>query len=301
VRSQFILSEIGIGLRRNLLLTIAVIVVTAMSLLAVGASLLFGKQVGLMKGYWYDKVEVTVYLCIDNDPSTNCPRPATNVDRDAISAALSANPAVQKVYYESQAEAFAEFKILFKDSPEIVKNVKPESLPDSYRVKLKNPDNVAVIASDMQGRPGVSEVQDVKKSLAPIFTLLNGLRRSTEVLAGIALVAASLLVFVTITVAAFSRRRETGIMRLVGASNLYIRAPFLLEGAIAGIVGAGIACVALGAAKVLLVDGVLKSTIKFTPFVAWGDFYGVFWKLAVIGALMSTLSSFLAIQRHLRV
>jgi cell division transport system permease protein len=306
VRAQFITSEIGIGLRRNLTMTISVVLVTALSLLAVGTALLFGKQVGLMKGYWYDKVEVSVYLCTDIDARVgsagNCHGAAATQDQHTeIDRILNANPVVQKVVYESQAEAYEHFKQDFKNVPELVKNASPTALPDSFRVKLKDPKQTDIIASLMADQPGVLEVQDVRKTLQPIFKFLNGMRLGALALAGLALVAALLLTFQTIRVAAFSRRRETGIMRLVGASSLYIQLPFLLEGAIAGLFGAALACGGLVVGKIFLVDHVLRPSISFTTFVGWHEVYGTFWKLILLALVMATGSAFLAIQRHLRV
>ncbi|MCU1602541.1 MAG: cell division transport system permease protein [Frankiales bacterium] len=302
MRAQFVTSEILIGLRRNLTMTIAVIITTSVSLALVGGALLMNKQVGLMKSTWYDKIEVSVFLCNKIVDTPNChSSDVTQAQRDQINADLTSNPQVQKVYYESKAEAYKNFEVQFRNSPEIVKNTSPDALPESFRVKLKDPSKYDVVASAVAGEPGVDQVTDIRKTLAPFFKFLNGMRDAIIVVAGVALIACALLIFNTIRVAAFSRRRETGIMRLVGASNLYIRLPFLLEGALAGAFGAGIAFGFLAVAKMTFIDRVLHPAITFTPFVGWHEVASTIPWLFGIGVIISVLSSFLAIQRHLRV
>jgi cell division transport system permease protein len=302
VRAQFVLSEIGIGLRRNLTMTIAVVVTMTVSLTLVGSGLLVRKQVDLMKGYWYDKVEVTVYLCGSTSSSANCAgKDVTQEQRDQISKDLATTPQVQKVYYESKAEAYVRFKEQFKDSPDLVANVSADALPESFRVKLKDPSQFEVVASAFQDRPGVDSVQDLKKLLEPLFKLLRVFQLIALGVAGFSLLAAVLLVSNAVRVAAFSRRREIGIMRLVGASNLYIQLPFLLEGVIAGFVGALLASGLLGVGKYFLVDHVLRSTIKFTNFIGWGAVFSVVPQLILIGVVLSGVASFITLRRHLRV
>jgi cell division transport system permease protein len=302
VRAQFILSEIGIGLRRNLTMTIAVVVTVAISLALFGSGLLIRKQVETMKDFWYDKVEVSVYLCGESSQSLNCNgSPVTEDQRSELLADLRATPQVQEVFYESQEEAFQRFQEQFEDSPDLVENVTADALPESFRVKLKDPTQFEVVASAFRDRPGVEEVQDQKALLQDFFDLLNKLQLVALIIAAIQVVAAVLLISNTIRVAAFSRRRETGIMRLVGASNLYIQLPFLLEGVLAGIVGAAFATGALVLLKVLLIDGQLKPTFEFTAFVGWEDVLAIVPWLFLTGVLLAGLSSFVTLRRHLRV
>jgi cell division transport system permease protein len=302
VRSQFVLSEIWIGLRRNLTMTVAVVVTMTVSLTLVGAGLLVRKQVDVMKGYWYDKVEVTVYLCGTTSTSANCAgKEVTQDQRDQISKDLASTPQVEKVYYESQAQAYQRFKEQFKDSPDLVANVSPDALPESFRVKLRDPSQFEVVASAFQDRPGVDTVQDLKKLLEPLFKVLGVFQLIALAVAAFSLVAAVLLVSNAVRVAAFSRRRETGIMRLVGASNLYIQLPFLLEGVIAGLIGGAFASGLVAVGKYFLVDRVLRSTIKFTNFIGWDAVLLVVPQLLVVGVVLSGLASFFTLRRYLRV
>jgi cell division transport system permease protein len=302
VRAQFVLSEIWIGLRRNLMMTMALVVVMTISLFFLGGSLLVGKQVGQMKGYWYDKVEVTVYLCGTTSSSGNCAgKEITQDQRSQIGKDLAATAQVEKVYYESKQQAYERFKEQFKDSPDLIANVTPDALPESYRVKLHDPKQFDVVASAFQDRPGVDTVQDLKKLLEPVFNVLDGASLGALILALVMLVAAILLITLMIQVSTFNRRREIGIMRLVGASNLYIQLPFLLEGAIVGLVGGVFASGFLAVAKWFIVDARLRESIKFTTFIGWGDVVSTFPVLIITGLLIALVSSYLSLLRYLRV
>jgi cell division transport system permease protein len=302
VRASFVLSEIGIGLRRNLTMTVAVVVTVAISLALFGAGLLIREQVSTMKDYWYDKVEVSVYLCGEGSNSANCNgTPVTDDQRAQLQTDLQATPLVEKVYYESKQDAYARFKEQFKDSPDLVSNVTPDALPESFRVKLKDPTQFEVVASAFRDRPGVDEVQDQKALLENFFKLLNTLQLFALIIAAVQIFAAVLLISNTIRVAAFSRRRETGIMRLVGASNLYIQLPFLLEGVLAGLVGAAFASGAIVALKAILIDRLLKPNFPITAYVGWDAVIAVLPLLFLTGMALSGLASFFTLRRHLRV
>ena len=302
MRASFVLSEIGIGLRRNLTMTIAGVVTVAISLAIFGAGLLAQRQVSAMKDFWYDKVEVSMYLCGDGSKGANCNGTAVTAEqRQQLLTDVSNNPLVAKVYYESQQQAYENFKNQFKDSKDLVQNVTPDALPESLRVKLKDPTKYEELATAFQDSPGVEEIQDQKALLDPFFKVLKRLQLVAWVVAGIQILAAILLIANTIRVAAFSRRRETGIMRLVGASNLYIQLPFLLEGVLVGLVGAGFAAIGLAALKAVLVDRLLKPMLKFTAFVGWKDVIAVTPWLFVVGVALTGISSFFTLRRHLRV
>ena len=304
MRASFVLSEMGIGLRRNLTMTIAGVVTVAISLAIFGAGLLAQRQVDAMKDFWYDKVEVSMYLCGEGSKGPNCNGSAvTQEQRDQLIAEVTANPLVARngVFYESQAQAYANFKKQFEDSDDLIANVTPDALPESLRVKLKDPERYEDFASAFQDSPGVEQVQDLKALLDPLFRVLNRLTWVARFVAGIQILAAILLIGNTIRVAAFSRRRETGIMRLVGASNLYIQLPFLLEGVLVGIVGAIFAAAGLAALKAVLVDELLKPMLKFTSFVGWGDVIAIIPWLFVLGVALTGISSFFTLRRHLRV
>lgn len=291
MRAQFVFSEIRIGLRRNLTMSIAVVITVAISLALLGTAWLIRQQVNEMKSYWFDKIQVSVFLT-DN---------VTDAQRKATNAVLAGLPDVQHVYYESKQQAYQHFKHDFRDSPDLVKNTSPDALPESFRVKLKDPRNYDIVASAMQGQPGVLQVTDDSAVLKKFFRLLHGLQVAAYVAAGVLLVATMLLIYNAIRVAAFSRRRETGIMRLVGASNFYIQLPFILEGAVAGFVGGVFATGGLIALKAFLIDKSLRPAFRFTSFIGWDTVWQTVPVLVLVGVLLSSSASFVTLRRHLRV
>ncbi len=293
MRASFVLSEIGIGLRRNLTMTIAVIVTVAISLALFGSGLLLREQVATMKNFWYDKVEVSIFLS----------REVTGPQREQLDTELRQMPQVADVFYESRDQAYQRFSKQFEDDPELVRSVTPDLLAESFRVKLKNPErDYAVVASAFTGKPGVEEVLDERRTLDSFFTVLNGLQIAALVVALVQVVAAAFLISNTIRVAAYSRRRETGIMRLVGASNLYIQLPFLLEGALAGLIGASVAVGAMIGLQHFIIDERLRPAFgRFVPFVGWDETLQVVPLLVVVGVALSALASFVTLRKYLRV
>jgi cell division transport system permease protein len=170
VKLRFILSETFQGLRRNLTMTFAVIITVAVSLTLFGAGLLVRAQVDSMKDYWYDRVEVSIFLCGASSSVPACSLGAVTPEvRAQIEQELNAlRPLVQEIYYESKEEAYQRFLEQFKDSP-VTQNVTPDALPESFRVKLSDPTKYEVIAAAFEGRPGVEQVQDQRQLLGPVL------------------------------------------------------------------------------------------------------------------------------------
>ncbi|MFI7246131.1 MULTISPECIES: permease-like cell division protein FtsX [Streptomyces] len=304
MRAQFVLSEIGVGLRRNLTMTFAVIVSVALSLALAGGSLLAQEQVSTMKGYWFDKVQVSIYLCNKNDASSddpNCAKGAvTRQQKSEIKADLKKLDVVEKVYHESADQAYKLYKKQFKDSP-LAASLTPDQMQESYRVKLKDPTKYQVLQTAFSGRQGVQEVQDQRKTLEPLFNLLNGMNIAALCVMSLMLVVALLLIVNTVRVSAFSRRRETGIMRLVGASSFYIQMPFILEAAIAGLIGAGFACVLLVLGKYLLINNWLQQRITLIEFIGWDAVVAVMPLILAVGLLMPAVAAFFTLRKYLKV
>lgn len=302
MRAAFVASEVGAGLRRNLTMTLAVIITVAVSLALFGVSLLVRAQVSTMQDFWYDKVEVSIFLCSRGSDTPSCAGGAvTDAQRDQIRSDLeSLRPLVEEIYYESKAEAFERFKEQFANSP-IVDNVTENALPESFRVKLADPTQYDVVASAFAGRPGIEQVNDQRAILDRFFRLLNGLQAIALIIAGVMLIVTVLLIVNTMRVAAFSRRRETGIMRLVGASNFYIQLPFLLEAVFSATVGALLAIGGLVATKAIVIDQVLAPSFQFTAFVGWDAVLAIAPIMLLTGIILAGLSAFLTLRKYLRV
>lgn len=301
-RLSYITMEAVRGFRRNLLLAVSMIVIVSISLTLLGIALLAGKQAQLYQGYWYGKIQVSVFLTQNVTPA----------ERASIHQQLAAMPQVQTIYYESQQEAYQHFKEQFANSPDMLRNVTPSALPQSYRVKLYNPTEYQVVhdqlcTSPAGGgadicEPGVDQVVDQQTLVNRLFSLLDLFRNSFYVLAAVLGLAAIVLIAVTVRVAAFARRRETSIMKLVGASNTYIRLPFLAEGVFAGLVGALVSLVLLRLG--LYYVGKVRDQVAFLqtqPLVGMHEFWSSWMILLVLGVVVAGGASFLALRKYVRV
>jgi cell division transport system permease protein len=300
MRARFLLGEVGIGLKRNFTMTFAVIVTVAISLSLLGIGLLSNSQVNAMKDYWYDKIEVSVFLCGSLSESPSCSAGIiSSAQRLQIQNELQKMSVVDNVYYESQSQAYARFQERFKDSA-IAQNVTADQLPESFRVKLKDPQQFPVIVSAFSGRPGVDLVQDQRTILEKFFRLLAVLRNGALLVGLASVLTAALLISNTLRIAAFNRRRETGVMKLVGASSWSIQLPFLLEGVISAIIGWGLATGLLALLK-SVVDSKVAPLLTFTKFFGWGEVWVASGWLLLTGLGVSVLASLVTLRRYLKV
>jgi cell division transport system permease protein len=260
-----------------------------------------------MKGYWYDKAQVAVYLCgeADVDVTANCASGAVSQEQiDAVSAALAAPPLdkyVSKAQFENQDEAYARFKEQFAGDDSL-DYVTPDMLNQAYWISLSDSDQAQVIVDSLADMPGVQKVVDQRVFLAPIFTILGVASFTAIAIAALMLVAAALLIATTIRLSAFSRRREISIMRLVGASNRFIQTPFILEGVFAALIGSVLAGVAILAIVKFFVGDYLTGLLtSVSSFVDINDGLLVVPLLIGIGIVLAALSANVAISRYLRV
>ena len=296
------LTEALSGLRRNFSMALAVIVTMWVSLSLFGVGLLAAQQVDLIKGRWYDKIEITVFLCTKDSSGANCEagQNATDAQRQAIEAALQANPEVQTVYYQSKAEAFEEFSEAYADSP-ILASMTADNMQDNFRIKLTNPEEYQGVRSAVAGMPGVQAVQDLRQYLEPLFDWLNLARWLTVGASALLLLAAALQIGNTIRMAAFSRRREIGIMRLVGASNVYIMAPFLIESLVAALVGALLACGTLATLEQFVIIEKARPAIQTVQWVGWDHVGLAMLGLVTVAVVLSIIPTLIATRRYLKV
>jgi cell division transport system permease protein len=299
MRFSFVSKEVGNGLRRNFTMTVALIVSVAVSLSLVGAALLMSAQVDRMKGYWYDKIEVSIFLCGNTSVAFTCTGAVTAEQRANIETILGTLDSVQDIFYESSADAYAQFKEQFAGSA-ILANISPNALPESFRVKLDNPENFEKVASALQSVQGVESIQDQRQLLDRFFQILKGLQSFALAIALAMLFVTVLLVMNTVRVAAFARRRETSIMRSVGASNMSIRLPFILEAAVAAIIGSTLATAGILASKYWLIDARLAPNLTFIPFVTWNEVLAIIPMLYLVGVGTTVLAASVTLRRYLK-
>ncbi len=294
-RWSYILNEAAIGLRRNLSMTIAVVLSVTVSLSLLGASILLRQQVDAATDDWTGKIEVSIYLC----DGLSCP-PITDGQQQALRDELQANPLVEQVFFESKEQAYDAFQRQFANEPTFLDSVDETTLPASFRVKLTDPERFDAIKTEYEFTPGVESIVDQKELLDEFLAFSSIIRWSAGIIAAISMIAAAVLVGNTVRMAAFARRDQTQIMKLVGASSWYVRLPFVLEGVLAGLLGAAIAWGLL----VFGVDwmfGNLRDSLSFVPFLTTTQIMGVWPWLAIPAVAMTAGASIVALWGFLDV
>jgi cell division transport system permease protein len=291
MRLNYVMSEVMVGLWRNVTMTIAMMITLAVSLTMLGASALMFLQVDQMKDFYYAKVEVAIFL----DPKI------TEAQRTQLNSELTADPLVSTVEFETKTQAFEKFKTIYADTPDLLDAVNADDLPESFRVKLKNPEQYQTIFDNYKDKEGVEDIVDQRRLLGKIFGILGSIQSLSLIAAVIMAVAALLLVGNTIQVAAYSKRREVAVMKLVGASNWFIQAPFVLEAVVAGLVGALLGFAALVLAKWLLIDGSLSSLKELLTPVPWKNVWLMLPLMAGVGAVVSAMTAWVTLRFYLRI
>lgn len=304
MRLRYVFGEVFTGLKRNLSVVVSVVLVTFVSLTFVGAAILMQLQVDQMKTYWYDRAQVAIYLCTDFDQSQTCSGTAADAEQKAaVENALTSEtlaPYVDEFFFVDHERAYAEFTEQFADNP-VVQITRPEQLNETYWVKLADETNSAIIVETFSGVPGVQSVSDQRSLLDQIFSLLRVASYTAIGIAGLMLIAAMLLISTTIRLSAYSRRREIGIMRLVGASNRFIQTPFVIEGVIASLIGSVLAGAASLAIVRFFVQDYLAVTAPFTSYITVEEALLVPPILLVVGVVLAAIAAKIAISRYLRV
>ncbi len=299
MRASFVFSEVVTGLRRNVTMTVAMILTTAISLGLLGGGLLVVGTIDRMEQDYYQRVETVVFLSADI--SANDPDCISSTCAD-LRGELEATSGVQAVEYESRQAAFERFKRIFEGQPELLSLARPEALPASLRVTLSDPQRSDAISQAFTGRPGVDRVTDQGEYLAQLFRALGGLRNATFVIAVIQALAALMLISNTIQVSAFTRRTEVGIMRLTGASRWYTQLPFLFEAVVAGVIGGILATVGLVVAKVAFIDRVLADVFEaaIVPRIGMSDIFAVAPILLLVGAGVAAVTGYVTLRLYVR-
>lgn len=299
MRTQFVLSELAIGLRRNVTMTAAAMVTITISLTLLGGALMIRDAAGQLEHDLLNKIEVSVYMnqsCGTPNAPANCLTPQEQL---SIHKTLLQLPQVKGVSYISSASAYDRFKSEFANEPDLVKEVNRNTLPQSFEVQLKDPHQFAVINSAVSQAPGVQSVTNANQDLKALFGFFHRVTIGVLFIALLLLAATCLLIYNTMLVAAFSRRRETGIMRLVGASDFYIQAPFILEGTVIGVIGSTFALVLMGVGRWFISNSTQNSILK--PLGEWSTFWHAVPIVVIVGVVLSATASFLTLQRHMRV
>jgi len=303
MRFNFVFSEVWIGLRRNLTMTVALVVVVAISLSLLGTGLLFVKQVDNTRSFWQSRVQLSVYLCTATDVEPNCQKSGAPSPSEiaTIRSDLMATHDILSIQFVSAEAAYKQFRQEFANNQPIVKYTSKDQIPPSFQIRLRNTEvDAPQVTEVMNGVPGVSQVVNDASILDQFYRLLDGARNAVVAIAIFLLIAAILLVANTIRLSAFNRRRETSIMRLVGASNFYVQLPFLVEGMIAGLIGWLVATGLLIGVKSILLS-TLQSVFPYGVTLSTTDLVEVIIVAMITGLLICGSTSFLTLRRYLRV
>jgi cell division transport system permease protein len=302
----YVFSELGNGLRRNVSMTIAVIVTIFVSLTLVGMGLLLNAQAQKAEEYWGSKLQITVFLCNQNSATPNCVNgEVTDAQKDEIETVLDDNAEVASWRLQTKQEAYDKWREAYisSDNTErrVYDSIRPSDMQESYWVQLKNPEKFMGIKSAVQGLAGVNSVRDLREVLKPIYFWMNVMKWGAIAIASFLVVAAVLQVGNTIRMAAFARRREIGIMRLVGASSLYIQLPFLMEALVAAVIGVALSSMAILTFMWVVIYQTLRPTSNIVAWIDWGDgLWAVGW-IALIGLGLTLVPTLLMTRKYLKV
>jgi len=297
MRASFVFSEVFTGLRRNVTMTIAMIITTAVSLGMLGGGLLIVRTIDKMQVNYMADVEVSIYLT--QDVSANDKTCSQDPCR-ALRQDVENNPAVESVVFENRDQAYERFKRIFQDNPILVQSARPEALPASLQIKLYDPSRSEIIQQQYGTRPGVDRVEDQQQFLDRFFGLLGAVRDATFVIALIQALAALLLISNTVQISAFTRRTEVGIMRLVGATRWYTQLPFLLEAVMTGIVGWVCSIAGLVLLKYVFLDRILEVASGIIPKIEVLDIVVVSPWLLLASLIISASTGYVTLRLYVR-
>ncbi len=303
---RYTLTELGQGLRRNLSMHLAVVLTLFVSLTLVGLGVLVNQQTQKATDYWEGELQITFWLCKARDSNPACVGEVTDAQEAANVKVVEDNPEVAGYRFESKEEAYEKLQEIF-DPDEIegsgseVPVITAEDMPESLWIELEDPQRYEGIVSAVTGLDGVSGHRDARETLKAIYSTMNALQWGALGTALFLVVAALLLVANTIRLAAFARRREIGIMRLVGASTLYIALPFLLEAVVTAVLGVTLAAAALVAFEKFAILDRIKGDLSFIPWVDWGEVQYAVAAIAILGPLLTLLPTLVLTRKYLKV
>jgi cell division transport system permease protein len=294
LKLDYVTRETFGNLRRNLLLTTASMLTVAVSLSMVGIAFFVRTGVDNATERWRNGIEFEVFMSAD----------ATPQQKAAVESELKSNPQVRTVKYINRDEQFRLFQQYFADQPETLNAVQKDDMPESYRVapKVKDSEIIQGVADAVESNAGVDQVAFAKDQIDDALRTSRAMQLGVVVVATVLFLASSLLIFNTIRMAIFARRREIEVMKLVGATNWFIRVPFMVEGLAQGVVGAVAAFAALYGLRLPMRNWIIDNFEEFAGFfVSSGDVLLIGGLVVVVGSLVGAASAGVAVTRFLDV
>lgn len=300
MRVSFLFSEVLTGLRRNVTMTVAMILTTAISLIMLGGGMIAVRMADKTQEYFLNRVEVRLYMTDDvSDTDPDCTQETCKKLLDQ----LKSSPGVVSVEYLNRADALKEAKEkTFKDQPELAKLITANALPASLRVKMANADEYHSIYDKYHDSPGVANVRNDKDIVDRLVSLFDGMRNAAFGLALVQALAALLLIANMVQIAAFTRREEVAIMRLVGATRWYTQLPFLIEAVAAAMAGTFLAVIGLLFAKLFVLNQLLGNLFasKVFPMISFSDVLSISIWLGVIGIFFAAATAYATLRYYVR-
>jgi cell division transport system permease protein len=296
VRFGFLLNEVLTGLRRNVTMTVAMILTTAISIGLFGGGLLVVRLADHSRNIYLDRVETQVFLT--NDVSANDP----NCDMDpckSLRAQIESRNDVKSVRFLNRDDAYND---AIRKFPQYKDVAGKDAFPASFIVKLDNPEQHKDFDQAMVGKPGVLNVLNQKDLIDRLFAVLNGLSNAAFAVALVQAVGAILLIANMVQVAAYTRRTEVGIMRLVGASRWYTQLPFLLEAMLAALLGVIIAIIGLITVRALFLENALDQFYRANLIarVDYADILYISPILLFVGVAMAGVTAYATLRLYVR-
>jgi cell division transport system permease protein len=301
-----IFSELLTSLSRNKSMTISLVVTMTVSLLLAALGLLIQAQAERTEKYFGDRLQLQVNLCTKNSPAATClGGAATDAQKRSVQEALRTNPEVKRFDVRSPAENYEQAKQLLGQTGTGRKQLEtlgPDVFPESYFVTLADPQKSEGVVSELSGMDGVGSVTSLRRLLGPLFEILEKMRWAALGTSLLLIVAAVLQVSNTIRMTAFARRREIGIMRLVGASSWHIQLPFVLESMLAAFISAILAAIGLAAFMYVVVYGYLRETLgQITTWVRWQEAVTVIGWTTLLAGVLALIPTLVMTRRYLDV
>lgn len=299
MKTRFILREAFAGLTRNATMTVAMIITTAISLALLATGVLVTQMTDRTKDIYLDRVEVMVQFNEDiSATDTTC----ASSECKQVQSLLDSDPGVESVTFRSREQSFERFKELFQESdPRLVAETSPDALPAALHVRLKDPLDTAPL-DKVRDLPQVADVVDQVDDLRGATNNLSAIRNATFIVAFVQAIAAIFLIANMVQIAAFSRRQEISIMRMVGATRWFTQAPFVVEAILAAIVGAVVAVLGLVAAKTWVLDPALRSLYN-SRLIARLSLSDILWVspiVLVIGIIFAAITAQVTLRLYVR-
>jgi cell division transport system permease protein len=306
VQLTYVFSELTTGLRRNVSMTVAVVVTLFVSLTLVGLGLLLNSQADKAEEFWGDRLQITVFMCTESSPTANCiGGRATDQQKNRVESILDSSDEVKTWRFETSEQAYTKWRDVYASGSDtqqqVIDAIRPTDLAESYWVTLQDPRQFEELRGSLGDLEGVGSVRDLRQVLEPIYFWIDAFKWGAIVIAGFLLFAAILQVGNTIRLAAYARRKEIGIMRLVGASSLYIQLPFLLEALVASVLGIALAGGAIFAFLHLVVYRMLRPNSNLVAWVDYQDGLLAFAAMTLVGLVLTLVPTLLLTRKYLRV